>query len=206
MSIKQGKLTILVGIDGSGKSTLASYLEKRGYFVSHWRKLRTVSLPKPLNFENPAEIVQTLNGQERLDFILAYIKSEWKNLIKPMLKIGKNVISDGFFIRFFIKEKIYKRLAIEKFLIQSPLKGNELIIMIDTPPEIAFKRKAKSKISPYEYFETPQDFVYFQRLQRKFLLEFIKIFPHVIINGMLPKATLIKEVLIKLKENQIEPK
>jgi len=202
---KRGKLVILVGIDGGGKSTLLSSLEEKGYFISHWKKLKSFSLPKPLNFKNPAEVVQTLKGEKRLKFIWEYINSEWEYLIRPNLETDRNVISEGFFIRFFIKEKIYKRLPIKKFLKQSPLKGNELIIMVDTPPEIALKRKIKSKISPYECFETPQDFVYFQRLQRKFLLEFIKSFPHIIINGMLPKATLIKEVLIKLKENQIEP-
>jgi thymidylate kinase len=202
---KKGKLVILVGIDGSGKSTIASYLEKKGYFVSYWRKLKSFSLPKPLNFDNPAEVVQSLRGQERLDFILAYVNSEWEYLVKPTLNIGMNVISDGFFIRFFIKEKIYKKLVIEKFLAQSLLKGDELIIMIDTPVEIAFKRKSKSKISPYECFKNPQDFIYFQRIQRKLLLEFIKNFPHVIIDGRLLKAKIAKEVLIKLKENHLEP-
>lgn len=202
--MKRGRLVILVGIDGSGKSTITSYLEKKGYFVSHWRKLETVPLKKPLNFENPAETVQTLSGQERLDFIWAYISSEWKYLIKPALNNGENVIADGFFVRFFVKEEIYKRLPIEKFLRQSPLKGDELIIMIDLPPEIAFKRRVKSKISPYECLKTPKDFIYFQKLQRKFLLKFIKSFPHIIINGILPKTTLTKEVLMKLKENRVE--
>ena len=203
---KDGKLVILVGIDGGGKSTLLSSLEEKGYFISHWKKLKSFSLPKPLNFKNPAEMVQALKGEKRLKFIWEYINSEWEYLIRPNLKTGRNVISEGFFIRFFIKEKIYKRLPIEKLLKRSHLKRNEFVIMIDTPPEIAFKRKGRSKISPYECFKTPQDFIYFQNLQRKFLLEFIRDFPHIIINGRLPKEKIVKEVLMKLKENQIEPK
>lgn len=203
--MKKGKLVILVGIDGSGKSTLLSYLESRGYFTSHWRKLHNFSLPRPLNFENPGDAVQDLNGQERLDFIWAYIDSEWKYLIKPTLEIGKNVISDGFFIRFFIKEKIYKKLPINELLERSPLTGNEFLIMIDVPPEIAFKRKAILKVSPYECFKNPEDFVYFQTLQRKALLKYIEKLPHIVVNGVLTKEKLANEVLKILNENQIAP-
>lgn len=203
--MKKGKLVILVGIDGSGKSTLLSYLESKGYFVSHWRRLASFSLPKPLNFKNPAEVVQTLRNQKRLEFIWGYISSEREYLIRPALEVGRNVISDGFFIRFLIKEKIYKKLPIKELLKRSPLSGKEFIIMVDVPPEIALKRKIKRKISPYECFRNPEDFVYFQSLQRKALLKFVKKFPHVVVKGVLSKKELAEEVLLKLKENRIEP-
>jgi len=204
-TMKEGRLVILAGIDGSGKSTLLSYLEERGYFISHWKRLKKLSLPKPLNFENPAEVVQTLKDQERLDFIWAYISSEWKYLIKPALNIGKNVISDGFFIRFYIKEKIYNKLGVNELLKYSPLTGKEFIIMIDTPPKIAFQRKLSPNISPYECFKSVKDFVEFQSLQRKMLLAFIKDFPYIIINGMLAKEKLVNRVLRELEKNQINP-
>lgn len=203
--MKKGKLVILVGIDGSGKSTLLSYLEKKGYFVSHWRKLSSLPLPQRLNFKNPAEVVQTLCDQERLEFIWGYINSEWEYLIKPTLETDRNVISDGLFIRFLVKEKIYKKLPIKELVRRSPLSGNEFIIMVDVPPEIAFNRKTNLKISPYECFRDPQDFVHFQSLQRKALLRFIEKIPHIIVDGMLSKTELAKEVLLKLKEYQIEP-
>lgn len=203
--MNKSKLVILVGIDGSGKSSLLSHLEKEGYFVSHWRRLAKLSLPEPLNFKNPAEVVQTLRGRRRLEFIWGYISSEWEYLIKPTLESGKNVISDGFFIRFFIKEKIYKRLSTSELLERSPLTGGEFVIMIDAPPQIAFRRKGTLKISPYECFEGPEDFVYFQTLQRGALLNYVEKFPHVVVNGMLAREKLAEEVLKTLRENQIDP-
>jgi len=205
-NMKKGNLVILVGIDGSGKSTLLANLENKGYFTSHWRKLKGLSLQTPLNFENPGEIVQTLKGQKRLKFIWGYVSSEYDYLIKPALSVGKSVISDGFFIRFLIKEKIYKRLPIRELLKRSPLRGDEFIIMIDVSPKIAYERKIGLEISPYECFKTPEDFVYFQSLQRKFLLDYIKEFPHLVINGELPRNKLARIVLNALKENQIYPK
>lgn len=203
--MKKAKLVILVGIDGSGKSTILSYLEKKGYLVSHWRKLAKLPLSKSLNFRNPAEVVQTLSGKKRFKFLWRYIDSEWKYLIRPALEHGNNIVSDGFFIRFLTKEKIYQKLAVTEFVKRSPLMGKELIIMIDVPPQVALERKKKLIISPYECLKSPDDFIYFQSLQRKILLELIKRFPHVVIDGTLPKEKLAKKVLLVLKENQIEP-
>lgn len=205
MSVGKGKLVILAGIDGSGKSTLLSSLAKKGYCVSHWKKLENLSLPKALNFRNPGEMVQTLDGSERLEFIWSYINFEWEYLIKPVLESGRNIIADRFFIGFFIKEKIYKRLPINKLRRRSPLTGKEFIIMIDTPPEIALKRKTESMISPYEYFKTSSDFIPFQLQQRKLLLKYVENFPHVIISGMLSKEEIAEEVVNMLKKNQINP-
>lgn len=145
MFIGKGKLVILAGIDGSGKSTLLSSLAEKGYYISHWKKLESLSLPKALNFRNPGEVVQTLDGPGRLEFIWDYINFEWEYLIKPALELGRDVIADRFFIGFFIKEKIYKRLPLDELERRSPLTGGEFIIMIDTPPAVAIKRKTKSK-------------------------------------------------------------
>lgn len=205
MLADKGKLVILAGIDGSGKSTLLSRLAEKGYCISHWKKLENLSLPKALNFRNPGEIVQTLDGPERLEFIWNYINFEWEYLIKPALELGRNVIADRFFIGFFIKEKIYKRLPINELEQRSPLTGGEFIIMIDTPPAVALKRKTKLKISLYECFNMPNDFIQFQLRQRKLLLEYIEKFPHVIIDGMLSKKEIVKKVIEKLKKNQINP-
>lgn len=203
--MNKGKLVILIGIDGSGKSSLLSTLKKEGYFTSHWRKLKSFSLPKPLNFENPAEEVQELQDQKRLEFIWSYIRAEWEYLIKPTLETGRNVISDGFFIRFYVKERIYKRLPVDELLKYSPLTGQELIIMVDLPPEVAFQRKISQGISVYECFNGPNDFVRFQSFQRKALLEYAKNFPHVIVEGILERKKLAKRVLEILAENRITP-
>jgi hypothetical protein len=115
------------------------------------------------------------------------------------------VISDGFFIRFFAKEKIYNRLAINELLGRSPLTGNEFVIMVDVSPQLAFRRKVISNISLYECFKTLEDFVYFQTLQRKVLLKCVQKFPHVVVKGALPKGKLAAKVLGILSENKIKP-
>jgi len=206
-NMKRGNLVILVGIDGSGKSTLLANLENKGYFTSHWRKLKGLPLQTPLNFENPGEDVQTLTGQKRLRFIWRYISAEWKYLIKPNLIAGRNVISDGFFLRFFAKEKIYRKIPIEELEKRSPLTGSEFVVMIDLPPAIAYERKRGLKISPYEYFRAPSDFIKFQSLQRKEILSYIKIkrFPYVVIDGTKPPSQLTNEVLKLLEKRKIFP-
>ena len=195
-NMKRGNLVILVGIDGSGKSTLLANLENKGYFTSHWRKLKGLPLQTPLNFENPGEVVQALKGQKRLRFIWGYISAEWKYIIKPNLIKGKNVISDGFFLRFLVKEKIYRKIPIRELEKRSPLTGSEFVIMIDLSPEIAYERERDLKISPYEYFEAPSDFIKFQSLQRKEILGYIKLkkFPYAVIDGMKPPSQLTNEV------------
>src|SRR3989344_7488653 len=106
--MNNARLVILVGVDGSGKTTLLNGLEKYGYKVSHWKRLKTI-IPNKLDYDTPAYEVQKLSGKKRLDFIHKYISFEWKYLIYPSLQEGINVISDGFFIRFLVKEKIYKK-------------------------------------------------------------------------------------------------
>ncbi|GEM_PF-4124522 len=206
-NMRRGNLVILVGIDGSGKSTLLANLENKGYFTSHWRKLKDLPLWPPLNFENPGEVVQTLKGQNRLRFIWRYISAEWKYLIKPKIVAGRNVLSDGFFIRFFAKEKTYRKLPIKELEKRSPLTGSEFVVMIDLPPDIAYERKRDLKISPYEYFETPFDFIKFQSLQRRKILSYIKMkrFPYVVVDGNKHPTQLANEVLKLLEERKIYP-
>jgi thymidylate kinase len=203
--MKKGSLAVLAGIDGAGKSTVLLRLENDGFFTSHWRKLEKLPQVKNLNFKNPAEVVQTLEGEKRLKFIWSYINLEQKYLIAPTLEAGRNVVSDSFFVKFFVKEQIYKRLNLKEFSKRNPFVGDELFIMIDVPPEIAFQRKTVSKISPYECFRTPQDFIEFQTLQRQNLLTFIKKFPHTILDGTLPENDLIKKVKTILFKNQMRP-
>src|SRR5258708_6485732 len=147
---KEGRLIILLGIDGSGKSTLVCGLEQNGYKATHWRKLRE-KCPE-LDFTSPAESVQKLDGEERLSFILSYIHSEWRYLIQPLRKNGIDVISDGFFARFYAKEKIYQRMNLDDLRRNCPIGGNTIFIMMDTPPEVALGRKGLDQLSPYEFF------------------------------------------------------
>ncbi len=182
-----GKLGILVGIDGSGKSTLVGGLEQNGYKVTHWRKLKQVC--PELDFATPAEQVQTLDGEERLKFILNYIQSD--------------VISDGFFARFYAKEKIYKKLNLDDFKGHCPLGGEEIFIMLDAPPNIALERKGINTLSPYEYLTVPDDFVFFQSRQRDELLAFIKDYKFYILDGRNTKEELLNETLDILRSNAI---
>jgi len=203
---ENGRLTILVGIDGSGKSTLVNGLEQNGYETTHWRKLKQIC--PDLNFTTPAEMVQTLDGEERLVFILNYIQSEWKHLIQPVRESGVDVISDGFFARFYAKESIYKRLNVDNLKRHCPLSGDEIFIMLDTPSSIALERKGLDSLSPYEYLNVPDDFTLFQSRQKEELLTFIKDYQFYILDGKKVKEELLGETIDILKNNVIftEPK
>lgn len=195
---KEGRLIILVGIDGSGKSTLVRGLEQNGYKATHWRKLRE-KCPE-LDFTSPAESVQKLDGEERLSFILSYIQSEWRYLIQPLRKRGVDVISDGFFARFYAKEKIYQRMNLDHLRRHCPLDGNAIFIMVDTPPAVALGRKGLDQLSPYEFFRGPEDFVEFQQRQRDELMNFIKGYKYYLLDGNKSKDMLLSETLAILKD------
>lgn len=196
-----GELSIIVGVDGSGKSTLVSGLEQNGYKTTHWRKLKQVC--PDLDFTTPAERVQALNGEERLNFILSYIQSEWERLIRPLRESGVDVISDGFFARFYAKESIYKRLNLDDLKKHCPLNGDEIFIMLDTPPGTALERKGLDPISPYEYLSDPSDFAIFQSKQREELLKYIKDYKFYILNGRKTREELLNETIDILRNNAI---
>lgn len=203
--MNDGRLVLITGIDGSGKRSVLSELEDMGYEVSHWRRLSGINLKQSLDFINPASYVQTLDGVRRLDFIKGYIKAEWDSLIEPYLVSGKNIVADSFFIKFFAKEQIYKRLVIDDLLKLSPLKGNELVIFIDTPPRIAHQRKKGQTVSEYEYKSSPQDFENFQARLRDNILKFTDTYERTIINGCVDKGAILRKVLQILEYNNILP-
>lgn len=192
---------ILVGIDGSGKTTLVGGLEQNGYRATHWKKIKQIR--PDLNFTNPAEEIQSLDNNERLLFILNYIQSEWDGLIQPLRRNGINVISDGFFVKFYAKEMVYKKLDLDDLAKHCPLDKSEIIIMIDTPPEIAYDRKSKDTITPYECLNAPEDFVLFQSRQREELFKFIKDYKFYVLDGRNTKEELLNETLGILSKNAI---
>ena len=201
--VERGKLCILAGIDGSGKTTLLNSLEIRGFNVSHWRRLKlSLSLleASKLNFANPSWVVQQLEGRARFDFLWAYIDAEWKHVISPNLEKSNNVIADGFLVRFLAKEMAYNKLDSQLFLDNSPLTGDEQILIIDTPPELALERKGE--ISPYECFTGRSDFLDFQKKQRDNLFEISSHFRQQVFDGTAPKEILLDRVLDFLRNER----
>lgn len=196
---QKGKLAVILGIDGCGKSSVVSRLHSEGYSTTHWKKLKKLNIP--LNFTNPGEKIQTLKGEERLNFLKKYIFSEWYYLINPKLKAGLDVIANSFFFKFYAKEIIYKRLSIKQLEKLNPLTGAEIIIFLDTPPAIALERKAKLNLTPYEFLKKPDDFIDFQQKQREVLLANIKNYKHYLIDGLKNKNQIYKAILRILEEN-----
>ena len=203
--MNRNNLIIICGIDGGGKSNLLKKLEQCGYYTSHWTKLENLDLTEKLNFNNPGNYIQTLVGKDRLNFIKGYVQSEWRYLIQPILQKRVNVIADSFFIKFYCKEQIYNKLSLENLLKTSPLTGNEFIIIIDTPPKIAFLRKQNQKISSYEYYKSQDDFIIFQKKLRINILNFTKGFERVIIDGTEDKNILSNSIRKILIEHNLYP-
>jgi len=188
------KLLILAGIDGSGKSTILESLKDNNFKISHWKLLRFVKEAKMLNFTNPAQELQSLNGIKRYRYIFNYINAEKRYLIDPWIKKDTDVISDGLFVKFYTKELVYKKLNLGFFRKMCPLEGEEIFAFIDTPPEVAYERKTKKDISCYEYLSTPRDFIMFQTQVRDKILDFIQKYKFYLIDGTRSKGSILKNI------------
>src|SRR5262249_42490429 len=80
-----GKLAIVVGIDGAGKSTIIRRLAGIGYATSHWRMLAHLDANLAPLVNNASEVMFSLRGRDRTDFLLKLVKAEWAASIRPLL-------------------------------------------------------------------------------------------------------------------------
>jgi thymidylate kinase len=198
---RTGRLSIVLGIDGSGKSTAMAHLRSHGYAISHWKHLKDAGYDA-LNFTNPSEELSVLRGTARLDYIRPYIVGEWE-LVAAELTAGVDVISDGLYVKFYVKERIYDRLDLAALAKLDPLPADTLFVVLDTPPEVAMARK--TSVTPYECFTGPEDFVAFQSLQRQAIFDYVAARPNVVVNGLRDKHAVANDVMAVLQEHGITP-
>jgi thymidylate kinase len=170
MNSKRGKLAIVVGIDGAGKTSALTLLDRPQYVLSHWSRTRFArALP-----EKPGRMIKGMNPAARNRFLAGFIAAEWSEIIQPATAAGKSVVSDGFLIRFLAKESVLGLIDLTTIEAASPLDGSELFIFLDVDPEIARRRRPASSMTPYEFFEGPDDFIDFQTQQRDALRQLLE--------------------------------
>ena len=197
---------IIVGIDGAGKSTVVRHLAGRGYQTSHWRMLRHVSAQWAERVDNAATTLQGLRGRERTGFILTLMDAEWNACILPHVAAGQDVVCDGFCLRPLAKELVFGDGDVEAVVGASPLIGDELVVMIDVPVEVAVRRKQGHAISAYECFSSSADFAEFQAVQREQLLTMVNARTHVVVDGTGPEDVVAREVVRILEQRGLFPR
>jgi thymidylate kinase len=203
MGDPSGKVAIIVGIDGAGKSTVLRRLT--GLQTSHWRMLRHVNSQWSDRVDKAAETMSKLRGRERTAFILALIEGEWNACIAPNLAAGRDVVCDGFYLRPLVKEMVFEDGDVDAVTKASPLSGEELVVVVDVPVDVALRRKHGHEISGYECFTSPADFAEFQASQREQLLEVVSTWNHVIVDGTQSEQDVAAEVETVLANNGIFP-
>ncbi len=203
--LPSGKLAIVVGIDGAGKSTVVRRLAALGYLTSHWRDLPHPDRRTAERIARAATIVSELKGPERTAFLRWLVEAEWRLAIEPQLRAGRDVIGDGFYLRPLIKEIIFGDGDVAALLAGSPLSGHELVVMIDVPVDEAVRRKGDGEISRYECFTGPDDFREFQARQRVLLLDTIRSWNHVVVDGARDVELVTSDVRQILDQHGIRP-
>jgi thymidylate kinase len=200
-----GKLAIIVGIDGAGKSTVVRRLGGFGYQTSHWRMLRDVNGDWADRVDNAAAKMRDLRGRERTRFVLDLLEGEWNACILPHLIADRDVVCDGFYLRSLAKELVFGDGDIDAVLKSSPLAGDELVVLIDIPVEVAERRKRGHEISAYECFDSPADFLEFQARQREQLRTIVNAWNHVVVDGTGHEDLVVSEIAAILAKHGVLP-
>jgi thymidylate kinase len=186
----------LLGIDGAGKTETAAHLKQIDPRLAPitWEQFHDVSavlpLPKGLHM---ATILDSLQPPSRAGLLAYMLALEYDLGIRPKLEQGQPVLVDSYWFKIAAREKLLKRSA--PWLLQAleTLPPPDIVIFLDTPPEVAVQRK--KVFTSVEYFSGIQDFVEFQTQVRAEILRLIKPLRHVILDGLLPVETLAQKVL-----------
>jgi thymidylate kinase len=165
--MEYGYLVSIIGIDGSGKSTLLeearACLPRDGYRCHEWRN---PPLPGASGFLDIAAIKSTqvmrLTPHCRAALISGILAQQYETVLLPALQEGYCVITDGYPYKLWAKERVFGKSAEWLYWALAEIPSPDLVICLDTPPEIAFQRK--THLSCYEYRHTPtrEDFSEFQ--------------------------------------------
>lgn len=195
-----GSFIVLVGIDGSGKSTLLERLAEAGVRTSSWNDLRSHDVPAMLAPDAPTAIKARLTPLARSMFIGGHLVAQYEYLVRPALEQGDDVLLDSYYFKLLAKERLlgFVQPALEELCRQLPQPDG--LILIDTPPELSWSRKAGT-LSVYEHFGTPTETNYlaFQRGIETSLRKAGRAFPSVTLDGRQTPSALADSALIALE-------
>lgn len=195
-----GSFIVLVGIDGSGKSTLLERLAEAGVHTSSWHDLRSHDVPAMLAPDAPTAIKARLTPLARSMFIGGHLVAQYEYLVRPALEQGEDVLLDSYYFKLLAKERLlgFAQPALETLCRQLPQPDG--LILIDTPPELSWSRKAGA-LSVYEHFGTPTEANYlaFQRGIETSLRKATRAIPSVTLDGRQPPSALVDSALTALE-------
>ncbi|GAB4221903.1 MAG: dTMP kinase [Francisella sp.] len=148
----QGKFIVIEGLDGSGKSTainfIKSYFSKHDFPTIYTREPGGTKIAEDLrNLVLHNQYDEKIHADSELLIMYAGRIQHYKNLIKPSLKQGVNVVSD----RFYWSSLAYQgggrgvelskiRLLNENFLVGCE---PDLVIYLDIEPMLGLQRAKK---------------------------------------------------------------
>ena len=142
----KGKFVVIDGIGASGKDTqvelLEKYLtEKRTNFLitrEHTRDTPTGILIEKIIKKQEDQI----DSQALQLLFISDRRNHFVNVIKPALDEGKLVIGNRYYpvnVAYSVDEWREKFLKINQMVVDKP----DLVIVVDTPPEVALERMGK---------------------------------------------------------------
>lgn len=188
----RGHFIVLIGIDGSGKSTLLRALADAGVHTTSWHDLRSHDVPAMLAPNAPTEIKARLTPLSRSMFIGGHLVAQYEYLVRPALDLGQDVVLDSYYFKLLAKERLlgFAQPALESLCLELP--QPDALILIDTPPELSWSRKA-GELSSYEHFGAPtrSNYLAFQEGIDAALRDAAHTLPSAVLDGrQLPSALL----------------
>jgi thymidylate kinase len=195
---------VVVGIDGSGKSTLLRRLAQQEVATADWLELRNYELPAMLAPEAPTEIRFRVPPLSRAMFIGGHLVAQYEYLVRPRRVEGGSVVLDSYYLKLRSKEMLLGALHPSLDQLCAELPQPDLVVFVDVPPEISFKRKL-GIISPYEHYDEPTEehYIRFQIDLRQAILELARsICPTEVVDGDADEDSVLARVLLALQAGQ----
>ena len=117
-----------------------------------------------------------LDGAARATYLLRYLNAETAR-IEARLQHVASIVTDGYYLRFLIKERVFAKLHYRQFTAGARIAdARYCFIFLDLDPEACYERKmaGNHRITPYECTTpTKEGFLEFQTRQRAYLMEYI---------------------------------
>lgn len=190
------RFVCLLGIDGSGKTATSTRLRELIPLCGPvtWKQFQHVADSLPLPKQLPmAEILDSLPPQSRAGLLAYMLGLEYDLGIAPFLSGNQRVLVDSYWFKIAAREKLLNRSAPWLYPALESLPPPDLVLFLDTPPEVAVTRK--SGFTSVEYRNGIDDFVPFQSDARLEMLRLIEPLPHVILDGCKPIEAVARQAM-----------
>ncbi len=186
--MKKGKFIVIDGGEGCGKSSQMKLLQEKytGQRFIFTREPGGAPFAEKIRSLILSPEAKGASGETQFGLFWAARADHMNALVKPSLLAGKNVISDRFdsssyaYQVFGQEAKHLKKLFLEMRKVYLGKFVPDLYIFLDVKPEVGLARVASRKGEINHFDEQKLDF---HKRIRKGYLDFVKKFPHKIIDA-----------------------